>query len=149
MLAFDTAREVRIAQKKAQTMNTDQIFYELEVERIYFSGNMTSVLLMLASSIDALTRFCVLPSFLEFWLILKVLVFSGIFLHSSYFGYVLDNLRNPPLLSFLVARLFLCSQGPLALDIERHLLRLYVASCCHLLVENDNLLGFDLISGLY
>ena len=62
MLAFDTAREARIAQKETQTASMDQKFYELEVERTKNLGNMTSVLLMLASSMDTLTRFCFSPS---------------------------------------------------------------------------------------
>ena len=61
MLAFDTAREARISQKETQAAQMDQKFYELEVERTRNMGNMTGALLMLASSMDALTRFF-LPS---------------------------------------------------------------------------------------
>ena len=57
VLAFDMAREARIAQKKSQAANMEQKFYELEVERARNLGNMTSALLMLASSMDTLTRF--------------------------------------------------------------------------------------------
>ena len=60
VMAFDTAREERIARKESQTANMDQKFYELEVERTKNLGNMTSALLMLASSMDTLTRFCYL-----------------------------------------------------------------------------------------
>lgn len=56
MLAFDTAREARIAQKELQTSSMDQKLYELEVERTKNLGNMTTALLMLASSMDTLTR---------------------------------------------------------------------------------------------
>ena len=56
MLAFDTAREARISQKESQAANIEQKFYELEVERTKNMGNMTGALLMLASSMDALTR---------------------------------------------------------------------------------------------
>ena len=56
MLAFDTAREARIAHKDLEAINMDHKLYELEVERTKNLGNMTSALLMLASSMDALTR---------------------------------------------------------------------------------------------
>ena len=56
MLAFDTAREARIAHKDAEAIKIDHKLYELEVERTKNLGNMTSALLMLASSMDALTR---------------------------------------------------------------------------------------------
>lgn len=61
MLAFDKAREARIAQKESDVINMDKKMYELEVERTRNLGNMTSALLMLASSMDALTRFVTLP----------------------------------------------------------------------------------------
>ena len=57
MLAFDRAREARISQKESQFANIEQKFYELEVERSKNMGNMTGALLMLATSMDALTRF--------------------------------------------------------------------------------------------
>lgn len=56
MLAFDKAREARIAHKETEVASMDQKLYELEVERTKNLGNMTSALLMLASSMDALTR---------------------------------------------------------------------------------------------
>lgn len=61
MLAFDTAREARIAHKDAEVINMDHKLYELEVKRTKNIGNMTSALLMLASSMDALTRSTILP----------------------------------------------------------------------------------------
>lgn len=63
VLAFDTAREERIRQKETDAVHMDQKFYELEVERSRNLGNMSSVLLMLASSMDTLTRlsFLALP----------------------------------------------------------------------------------------
>ena len=61
MLAFDTAREARMAHKDIETINMDHKLYELEVERTKNLGNMTSALLMLASSMDALTRYNALP----------------------------------------------------------------------------------------
>lgn len=57
MLAFDTAREKRIAQKKLEITNMDKKLYDLEVEITKNLGNTTTALMMLASSIDALTRF--------------------------------------------------------------------------------------------
>ena len=57
LLAFDTAREARIARKDNEVTSMDNKLYELEVERTKNLGNMTSALLMLASSMDALTRF--------------------------------------------------------------------------------------------
>ena len=56
MLAFDTAREARIAEKETQSASMEQKFYELEMERTKNMGNMTGALLILASSMDALTR---------------------------------------------------------------------------------------------
>ena len=57
MLAFDTAREARLTQKETQAADMDHKFYELEVERTKNLGNMTTALLMLASSMDTLTRY--------------------------------------------------------------------------------------------
>ena len=57
MLAFDTAREARLTKKESQTADMDQKLYELEVERTRNLGNMTSALLMLATSMDTLTRY--------------------------------------------------------------------------------------------
>ena len=62
MLEFDKAREAKIAQKELEVLNMDRKMFELEVERTRNLGNMTSALLMLASSMDALTRFTPLPS---------------------------------------------------------------------------------------
>jgi hypothetical protein len=61
VFALDTAREARVAQKEAQTIHMDEKIYSLEVERTRNMGNMTSALLMLASSMDALTRSSTLP----------------------------------------------------------------------------------------
>jgi hypothetical protein len=60
MLALDTARETRIARKDSEGVSMDQKLYELKVERTRNLGNMTSALLMMASSMDALTRLCLL-----------------------------------------------------------------------------------------
>lgn len=57
MLALDRSRETRIAQKESEVTSLDHKLYELEVERTKNLGNMTTALLMLASSMDALTRY--------------------------------------------------------------------------------------------
>ena len=62
VLAFDTARETRISNKEMVAANLDQKFYELEVERTKNLGNMTNALLLLATSMDTLTRLCSSPS---------------------------------------------------------------------------------------
>lgn len=61
VLAFDIARETKIVQKESEVTNMDKKLYKLEVERIKNLSNMTTALMILASSIDALTRFCALP----------------------------------------------------------------------------------------
>lgn len=58
VFTFDTTREARLALKKAQTVDMDEKLYCLEVERIKNLDNMTNALLMLALSMDALTRLC-------------------------------------------------------------------------------------------
>ena len=55
-LAFDTAREARIAQKELQATSMDQKYFDLEVERTKNLGSMTTALLMLATSMATLTR---------------------------------------------------------------------------------------------
>ena len=77
MLAFDMARQARIAQKETEVINMDKKMFELEVERTKNLGNMTSVLLMLVSFINALTRFCALSFSLQLWLLFKFFVFLG------------------------------------------------------------------------
>lgn len=61
VLAFDIARETKIVQKESEVTNMDKKLYKLEVERIKNLSNMTTASMILASSIDALTRFCALP----------------------------------------------------------------------------------------
>ena len=56
VMAFDTAREARIERKETQAAHMDKKFYKLEVERTKNLGNMTTALLILASSMDTLTR---------------------------------------------------------------------------------------------
>ena len=59
VMAFDTTREARLVKKDAETLSMEQKLYELEAERTKNLGNMTTTLLMMASSMDALTRFSV------------------------------------------------------------------------------------------
>ena len=61
VLAFDTAREARIAQKESQAASMEQKFYELEVERTKNLGSMTAALLMMATSMASLTRLVSFP----------------------------------------------------------------------------------------
>jgi hypothetical protein len=75
MMVFDRVREERLALKDTTLMNMDQKLYELEVERTKNLGNMTTALLMLATSMDALTRYCVLPNSSQVWCTFKVLSF--------------------------------------------------------------------------
>jgi len=56
VFAFDKAREARISLKEFEATNMDKKLFELEVERTKNLGTMTSALLMLATSMDALTR---------------------------------------------------------------------------------------------
>jgi hypothetical protein len=61
ILALDTANLARLAKKDEEVISMDRKLYELEVERTRNLGNMTSALLMLTSSMDALTRYTLLP----------------------------------------------------------------------------------------
>jgi hypothetical protein len=69
VIAFDTAREAKIARKEVQATHMDEKLYELEVERTKNLGNMTTALLMLASSMDTLTRFCYPTFYLSFFIV--------------------------------------------------------------------------------
>lgn len=74
VMALDIAREARIAHKEAEASDMDRKLYDLEVERTKNLGNMTSALLMLASSMDALTRFCVQPTLVAFLSVLYLML---------------------------------------------------------------------------
>ena len=76
VLAFDTAREARISEKKSEAASMDKKYYELEVERTKNLGNMTSALLMLASSMDTFTRLCSLSPIPKCCLIFMMPFFS-------------------------------------------------------------------------
>lgn len=75
VLAFDNAREARLSQKETQAAHMDQKFYELEVERTRNMGNMTTALLMLATSMDTLTRYCCSHASISFYKV-STMVFS-------------------------------------------------------------------------
>ena len=61
VLAFDTVREARLTRKESQAVDMEQKFYDLEVERTRNLENITTALLMLATSIDTLTRLSFAP----------------------------------------------------------------------------------------
>ena len=84
MLAFDKAREERLALKDTTLTNMDQKLYELEVERTKNLGNMTTALLMLATSMDALTRYFYLPFSSPFGCNFKCLPFLTVYMCCSH-----------------------------------------------------------------
>lgn len=86
VLAFDTAREARLSQKETKATDMDQNFYNLEVERTRNMGNMSSALLMLASSMDILTRFVSSPTPLQFKIQLMALSCVGGFPCGGHFA---------------------------------------------------------------
>ena len=107
MLAFDRAREARIAQKELDVINMDQKLYELEVERTRNLGNMTSALLMLASSMDALSWSKPNPPSLSFFYALTNLSLPDVFLHRWNFELEQGSPGGPPLPFGLPIMLFL------------------------------------------
>ena len=96
MLAFDTAREARLSQKESKAADMDQKMYELEVERTRNLGNMTSALLMLASSMDTLTRFDFTPSPIQITLLLSTLSYLDGFPCVVHFESALGSLASHP-----------------------------------------------------
>ena len=142
VMAFDTAREARIARKESQAANMEQKIYELEVERTKNLGNMTSTLLMLASSMDTLTRLCYLHPSLHCCPLFIMLVFSYGWQCGWHFEHEQGSQVDPPLPSALQARLFLHSRVPLALEVERPPSPLYVPGCRRPLLVGGNPLKF-------
>jgi hypothetical protein len=116
VMAFDAAREARMAKKDAETLNMDQRLYELEAERTKNLGNMTTALLMLASSMDALTRFIMQSLTLALSFIPIVLFLKDVWRCSLHFVCAQGSQECPLSPSCLPARLFPRSQGPLALE---------------------------------
>lgn len=96
MLAFDRAREARIAQKEMDVINMDKKLYELEVKRTGNLGNMTTALLMLASSMDALSRCNPIFPPLSFFIAYLNLSLPDVCLHSSHFVLELDSPEGHP-----------------------------------------------------
>ena len=116
MLAFDMAREARIAQKETDVISMDQKLYELEVERTKNLGNMTSALLMLASSMDSLTRYFALPSSPSVFIAFTLIYPLSVLLYGWHYGDEPDNLRGPLWPCAPLAGLCPRLQVPLALE---------------------------------
>ena len=116
VMALDIAREARISQKEAEASNLDKKLYELEVERTKNLGNMTSALLMLVTSMDALTRCCVYPAPIPIDLHSCIILFAFVLLCVRRFESVLGNPTSLLAPSSLPAMLYPHSQGPLALE---------------------------------
>lgn len=83
--AFDVVQEARIVHMELQTFTMDQKLDELEVEKTKNLGNMTNALLMMASSMDNLTRVFILPSCLVFHHCVGVFVQFGVMVSSTCF----------------------------------------------------------------
>lgn len=96
VLAFDTAREARIAHKETQAADMDHKLYELEVERTRNLGNMTSALLMLASSMDTLTRYAIAHTCPSLCILLTTLSCYHGFLCDVHFEFEPSSLKYPP-----------------------------------------------------
>ena len=96
-LAFDTAREARLVQKDSDAINMDNKMFELEAERTRNLGNMTTALMMLASSMDALTRSYNQPYSFQSQVPIMVFVSLGGSTCAHHSVRVLDNPRCPPL----------------------------------------------------
>jgi hypothetical protein len=116
VMAFDTAREARMARKDAETFNMEQKLYELEAERTKNLGNMTTALLMMASSMDALTRFNVQTLTLAITIVLNVMSFGGAWKCDQHFGFARGNQECLLWPFSLQVMLFPRSQGPWALE---------------------------------
>ena len=96
-LAFDTAREARFVQKETDVINMDNKMFELEVERTRNLGNMTTALMMLASSMDALTRSYTQSFSFQFQIAIKLCVSLCVSRCARHYARELDNRGCPPL----------------------------------------------------
>ena len=112
-LAFDTARGARLVQKDSDVINMDNKIFELEVERTRNLGNMTTALMMLASSMDALTRSYNQPYYFQSQVPLMVFVSLGGSTCGRHSARELDNPICPPLSFGLRVEPSPRSQGPL------------------------------------
>ena len=114
VLAFNTAREAKIVQKENDVTNMDNKMFELEVERTRNLGNMTTALMMLASSMDALTRCSNQSCTLELLFPILVFVSFGGSICAHHYARALGNPICRLLPFDLQVKLALHSQGPLA-----------------------------------
>ena len=146
MMALDTAREARIARKDSEVVIMDQKLYELEVERTKNLGNMTFPLLMLASSMDALTRLSFLPYSIQLCMFFNFFDFSDVFQRVAHFEFEPNNPKCLPLPFGLQVELSPRSQGQLFLAVGtcRHLL--FVWGRSRPLPAGDSLSKFGLAS---
>ena len=95
VMALDIAREARLAQKEVESSCMDKKLYELEVERTKNLGNMTSALLMLATSMDALTRFCVYTLPIELQSMTTVMLYVDVLLCTLNFVFAQGSPASP------------------------------------------------------
>jgi hypothetical protein len=84
----------------------DKKLYELEVERTKKLGNMTSALLMLATSMDALTKFCHHPPCTPIFSIYCVMLFVDVSPCTPNSVCAPGSPTNPPLPSSLPTMLY-------------------------------------------
>ena len=96
VLAFDTAREARLTHKENQAVDMDNKLYELEVERTKNLGNMTTALLMLASSMDTLTRYVIAHTSLFLCVLLNTLAYAPGLLCDVHFESEPNSLKCRP-----------------------------------------------------
>ena len=147
LMALDTAREARIANKEAESSSMDNKLYDLEVERTRNLGNNASALLMLASSMDTLTRYAIQPQPTSHLFLVYIMFSYEVYLCNPSSGFEQGSPEGPPVPSFLLTMLFPCSQGPLALEGEKRPRRLAAASRPHPLVGDGTPQVFGLMCG--
>ena len=116
-LAFDTAREARLVQKDTDVINMDNKMFELEVERTRNLGNMTTALMMLASSMDALTRSYYQSCSFQFRVALMLFVSLGGSIYDRHYELVLGNPIYPPVTFGLRVEPAPRSLGPLVSEV--------------------------------
>ena len=120
-MVLDTAREARIAHRDSEASSMDNKLYELEVERTRNLGNMTSALLMLASSMDTLTRSYVQTQTIQAFFVRCLMVFADVLQCVLNSVCAQGSLEDLPVPSCLPTMPFPHSQVPWALEVEsRH-----------------------------
>ena len=149
VMALDTAREVRIAHKEAQAFSMDNKLYELEVERTRNLGNMTSVLLMLASSMDTLTRFSLQPTTLPSMSLFNVTLSADVWQCIRSFEHEPSSPIDPPVPSSPPTKLCLRSRVLKVSEDGRCPLPFSVGGCHRPWVAGDTPLVFGPMCGLY